>query len=282
MTKAKPPSRSAIKGPASRPPRPASTAPAAPPPVEELPPKPVALPELEPAPEVATEPAPEIVEAPEPTLAQAPEPDPVPAPEFAPEPVLEETPTPVAPEPPASLAAEAPAPEPVETPAPQGAEAPIPPRTRPTFFFSETTMSTFDFTAPFQTAFADLQEKTKAAFEKSTSAFGDYNDFAKGNVEAFVEAGKIFASGLQELTTTLVSDSRTGFETLTSEVKELASAKTPTDFLKLQNDLVKKHFDETVAAASKHSEALVKLANEATKPISTRVSLAVEKVKTAA
>lgn len=143
-------------------------------------------------------------------------------------------------------------------------------------------LPTFDFTAPFQTAFADLQEKTKAAFEKSTSAFGDYNDFAKGNVEAFVEAGKILASGLQALTTTLVSDGRAGFETLTAEVKELATAKSPTDFLKLQNDLVKKHFDEAVSTASKHSEALVKLANEAAQPISSRVSLAVEKVKSAA
>ena len=68
-----------------------------------------------------------------------------------------------------------------------------------------TTFPTFDFTAPFQTAFADLQEKTKAAYEKSTSAYGDYNDFAKGNVEAMVEAGKILASGLQELTTSLVA-----------------------------------------------------------------------------
>jgi len=140
----------------------------------------------------------------------------------------------------------------------------------------------FDFTAPFQSAFADLQDKTKAAFEKSGSVFGDYNDFAKGNLEAFVEAGKILASGLQELTTALVSDSRAGFENLSAEVKELATAQSPTDFLKIQSELVKKHFDEAVSTASKHSEALVKLANEAAQPISTRVSLAVEKVKNAA
>ncbi len=151
--------------------------------------------------------------------------------------------------------------------------------------FKETSMSTFpafDFAAPFQTAFSDLQEKAKAAFEKGTSSFGEYNDFAKANVEAFVESGKILASGLQELTTALVSDSRAGFETLTAEVKELAAAKSPTDFLKLQNDLAKKHFDEAVASASKTSEALMKLANEAAQPISSRVSVAVEKVKSVA
>ncbi|WP_220446010.1 phasin family protein [Novosphingobium umbonatum] len=148
--------------------------------------------------------------------------------------------------------------------------------------FSMSTFPTFDFAAPFQSMFADFQEKSKAAYEKSTAAMGDYSEFAKGNVEAMVEASKIFATGLQELTSTFVADSRAGFETLTAEVKELAAAKSPTDFLKLQNDLAKKHFDEAVAAASKSSEALVKLSTEAAKPITTRVSLAVEKIKTAA
>jgi len=155
----------------------------------------------------------------------------------------------------------------------------------PTLFAKEFAMSTFpsfDFAAPFQTAFSDFQEKAKTAYEKGNSVFGDYSEFAKGNVEAFVESSKILAAGLQELTSAYVSEGRTGFETLTAEVKELAAAKSPTDFLKLQNDLAKKHFDEAVAAASKHSEALIKLANEAVQPISTRVSLAVEKVKAAA
>ena len=42
------------------------------------------------------------------------------------------------------------------------------------------------------------------------------------------------------------------------------------------------HFDAAVAASSKNSEAMLKLANEAFQPISNRVSLAVEKIKHAA
>lgn len=169
--------------------------------------------------------------------------------------------------------------------APEKPETVAQPARWPTLFAKEFAMSTFpsfDFAAPFQTAFADMQEKAKAAYDKSTAALGDYSEFTKGNVEALVEAGKILAAGLQELTSTYVSEGRAGFESLTAEVKELAAAKSPTDFLKLQNDLAKKHFDEAVAAASKHSEALIKLANEAAQPISTRVTLAVEKIKTAA
>lgn len=139
-----------------------------------------------------------------------------------------------------------------------------------------------DFLAQFQSFFSDFQTKAKDAYEKGTSAFGDANDFAKGNVEAMVESGKILASGLQELSTSLVTESRSAFETLTSEVKELAAVKSPTDFLSLQSTLARKHFDAAVAQASKNTEAVLKLANEVVTPLSSRVTLAVEKVSKAA
>jgi hypothetical protein len=142
--------------------------------------------------------------------------------------------------------------------------------------------SPLDFTAQFQTAFSDFQEKAKSAYEKSTVAFGEANEFAKGNVEALVESSKILASGLQELGSALVTDGRSSFETLSSEVKELAATKSPTEFLQLQSTLMRRHFDSAVAFGSKNSEAMLKLANDAFSPISTRVSLAVQKASVAA
>jgi hypothetical protein len=126
-----------------------------------------------------------------------------------------------------------------------------------------TTLPSFDFAETFKTAFADFQEKAKAAYEKSTASLADYNDFAKGNAEAVVESGKILSSGLQEIGSALVADSREAFETLTSEVKALAAAKSPTDFFQLQSDLFKKHFDKSVAFSSKQTEAALKLASDA-------------------
>ena len=144
-----------------------------------------------------------------------------------------------------------------------------------------TTIPTFDFSV-FQTAFSDMQTKAKAALEKSSAAFGDYNALAKGNVEAFVEAGKILSAGLQELGTGAVAESRSAFETLTAEVKELAAAKSPTEFLRLQSELAKKHVDHAVAVASKQSEALLKLTTDAVAPVSNRVAVSVEKLQKAA
>lgn len=150
--------------------------------------------------------------------------------------------------------------------------------------FKEKTMAKTiptDFVAQFQTYFGDFQSKAKSAYEKGTAAFGEANDFAKGNVEALVESGKILASGLQEMGTGLVTDSRSAFETMTAEVKELAAAKTPAEFLSLQSTLLRKNFDVAVASASKNTEAMLKLVNDVVTPISGRVTLAVEKVKAA-
>jgi hypothetical protein len=146
----------------------------------------------------------------------------------------------------------------------------------------EKTMDSTEFTTKMKSAVAEVQVKAKEAFDKGAAAFGEYNEFSKGNLEAVVESGKILASGLQTLGTTLVADGKSNFETLTAEVKELAAVKSPADFFKLQAAFVRRNFDLAIAQTSKNSEAVLKLANEAAAPISGRVSLAVEKIKKAA
>ncbi|MFZ5742596.1 MAG: phasin family protein [Pseudomonadota bacterium] len=132
-----------------------------------------------------------------------------------------------------------------------------------------------EMTEKMQTAFKDAQEKAKAAF-------GDAGSFAKGNVEAMVESSKILATGLQEMTKGYVAETKSVVEAMTADVKELTSVKSPTEFFEKQSALMRKQFDALVATSSKNSEAMLKLANEAFQPISTRVSLAVEKIKHAA
>ncbi len=132
-----------------------------------------------------------------------------------------------------------------------------------------------EFTDKMQTAFKGAQQKAQAAF-------GDAGTFAKGNVEAMVESSKILASGLQDMTKGYVAETKTSFEAMTADVKDLVAVKSPTEFFEKQSALMRKNFDAAVAASSKNSEAMLKLVNEAFQPISTRVSLAVEKIKTAA
>lgn len=139
-----------------------------------------------------------------------------------------------------------------------------------------------DFTKAINDAMADAQDKAKAAYDKGVAAFGDYNDFSKGNVEAIVESGKILATGLKEMGGVLVQEGKAAFETVTADVKELAAIKSPADLFKFQGELLRRNFDAAVAFGSKQTEAVIKLAGDAAAPLSTRVSLAVEKVKKAA
>lgn len=137
-------------------------------------------------------------------------------------------------------------------------------------------------TQGFENVIGEAQAKAKEAFEKSSSALGDYAEFAKGNVEAVVESGKIFAEGLQDMGANLVAEGRSAFETVSSDIKSMAAAKSPSDLLQLQSEMFRKSFDSAMAYGSKNTEAMIKIASDAIAPISGRVTLAVEKIRQSA
>ena len=142
--------------------------------------------------------------------------------------------------------------------------------------------TTEDFSSKIQGAMKDAQDRAKTAFEKSQAAMGDANEFSKGNLEALVETGKVLASGIQSMGKSYVAEVKSAVETIQADAKELTSVKSPKEFVELQSKLIRKYFDGVVAYNSKNAEAALKLANEAFQPISSRVSLAVEKVRKAA
>jgi len=133
-----------------------------------------------------------------------------------------------------------------------------------------------------QAFFADFNDRAKVAVEKSTKLVEEANEFAKGNLEAIVESGKITAKGLESFGQEAADYSRKSFETATAALKGMASVKSPTEFFKLQSDFFRSTFDSAVAETSKNTEALMKLAGEAAQPLSNRVAVAAEKIKVAA
>ena len=139
-----------------------------------------------------------------------------------------------------------------------------------------------DVAAKAQEAFAQINERTKAAVEKSQKLAEDFAEFGKGNLEALVASGKVAAQGMETLGQDYADYGRKSLESVTAAAKELAAAKTPTDFFRLQSDYAKSAFETMVAQASKNAEISLKLAGEAFQPLSNRVAVAVEKFKTAA
>jgi len=140
------------------------------------------------------------------------------------------------------------------------------------------TAKTTDFTKPINEAIGEFQTRAKAAYEKGTEALTEATEFAKGNVEAMVESGKILAGGAQDLGKTYVEEAKSAYETLTGDLKELAAVKSPTELFQLQGKIARRNFDAMVAASSKNTEAMIKLASEAFAPISGRVNVAAEKL----
>lgn len=140
------------------------------------------------------------------------------------------------------------------------------------------TAKTPDFTKPVADAIGEFQTKAKAAYEKSTEALTEATEFAKGNVEAIVESGKIYAAGVQDLGKNYVEEAKSAYETLTADLKEMAAIKSPTELFQLQGKIMRRNFDALVATGSKSTEAVLKLANDSFAPISGRVNLAAEKL----
>tara|TARA_R110000782_G_scaffold268047_2_gene364042 strand:- start:24069 stop:24848 length:780 start_codon:yes stop_codon:yes gene_type:complete len=134
----------------------------------------------------------------------------------------------------------------------------------------------------FQSAFAEMSEKAKVGVEKSSKTFEELSDIAKGNVEAFVESGKIASKGVESMGHGAAEYGRMTFEKASAAMKSMAAVKSPAEFFQLQSELLSSSFDAFAKEAAKNSEAMLKLAGDVAQPISTRVSVVTEKVRSLA
>ena len=139
-----------------------------------------------------------------------------------------------------------------------------------------------DFTAQAKEMAANVQERVKTAYDKSSEFAGEFGEFNKANVEAVVEGGKIFFAGAQDMVKANVETGKIVVETVTQDAKKAIAVKSPTELMQLQGELARRNFDAVVAFGSQRTEAWVKLYNDAFAPISNRVSVAAEKFTKAA
>ena len=134
--------------------------------------------------------------------------------------------------------------------------------------------------APFQNLFADANERSQDFAKRGQKVAGELADLARANVEAIVEAGRVASEGARALGQDMVASSRDGVEQTADAIRSLAEAKSPTEYLQLQNDFARASFDRAVAETSKLTESLVKLAGEAFQPLSNRATANAERFNT--
>ena len=167
-------------------------------------------------------------------------------------------------------------------PAPAAAKSPAFIPAIPTITeLKETIMATdytADITKTMTSAVAEMQGKIEEAITKSNSVFTEVTEFAKGNVEAVVESGKIYAAGVQDLGKTYAEEAKSAYETATADLKEMAAVKSPTELFQLQGQIMRRNFDAMMAQTTKSTDAAMKLATDTVAPISGRVNVAAEKL----
>jgi len=134
----------------------------------------------------------------------------------------------------------------------------------------------------FRAAFGDINERAKAAAEKSAKIVEELADLTRGNVEALVASSKIAAKGVETLSQDAAEYSRKSFEEASAVLKSFAEVKSATDFFRLQGDYARSAFDAAVAESARVSETVLKLAGDVAEPINSRYTVAAERVKTLA
>jgi phasin family protein len=131
-------------------------------------------------------------------------------------------------------------------------------------------------------AFEQAGLKAREVMDRSVKSIEEMNDFNRGNVEAFVQAGKAAAQGFEKLAQGAVEFSKKNLEEGTAAVKTLTAAKTPNEFFAASNEYAKSYFDSLVAEMSRVTETSMKVMGEVFEPLSNRAALAADKIKTAA
>ena len=133
---------------------------------------------------------------------------------------------------------------------------------------------------PFQTLFADANERSQELVKKSQKVAEELADLARANVEALVEAGRVASEGARSIGQDVVAKQRDSVEQAADAIRSLAEAKSPTEYLQLQGEFARASFDRAVAESSKLTESLVKLAGEAFQPLSNRATANAERFNT--
>lgn len=101
--------------------------------------------------------------------------------------------------------------------------------------------------------------------------YDQYAAAAKANVEACVACGTALTQGLEQLTKAWFGFASTVMEQSVAAAKAVTTAKSLNEVLDVQSDYARNMYDAALAEGNKVSELSLKVANDATAPISARV-----------
>jgi phasin family protein len=121
------------------------------------------------------------------------------------------------------------------------------------------------------------QAQFKEGITKTMKTAEEVVAFSQGNMEALIKSGQIWSTGLQDISKQMASSMQASYEEAMSAFKALTSVKSLKEAVDLQVGLARSVVEKGVTESSKYTDASFKLAEQAIAPISSRMTLAVEK-----
>lgn len=147
----------------------------------------------------------------------------------------------------------------------------------------EATVSTVkDSAAHAAAGFEATQATIKTGMEKAMKTAEEFVSFSQGNMEAFVKAGQIWTTGVQDLSKHVAATAKASMEEGISTFKALTAVKSLKDAIELQTAFARSAMEKTMTESGKLTDASFKLTEQALAPITARVTVAVEKLSKAA
>jgi phasin family protein len=120
------------------------------------------------------------------------------------------------------------------------------------------------------------QVKIKEQMEKAMKTAEEVLVFSQGNMEALMKASQIYASGFQDISKHFAACGKSSLEETVAFTKSLMSVKSVREAVELQTGFTKSSIEKAVSETSRLTDASVKLAEQASAPITARFTLAVE------
>ena len=122
-------------------------------------------------------------------------------------------------------------------------------------------------------------EAVETAVKAGAGAFKGYDElagFGKDNVEAVMTSGAILAKGVQDLNTVWLGLAQASVADAVGAAKALFGCKTLPEVVEVQTGLAQAQYEKLVAESGRLSAMSAKLAENASAPITARVTVAVE------
>ncbi len=124
------------------------------------------------------------------------------------------------------------------------------------------------------------QEHVAAAISTGADAFKGYEDvvsYGKDNVDAVMKSNAIFVKGIQDINKALFGLAQASLEDSVTATQKILGCKTAKEAMDTQAALARAGYAKAVQDSRKISDLSVKLADEASQPITKQINATVEK-----